>query len=223
MRYIFTAIGGSGSNYLIRALATRYEVAVKPDAVFRSLDKRLTEYERGIDQGTFAERAHGYQISEGAALKDVLPDYVAYLRADSARTAVFNTAAELSLFSALRIPDVVFLIRHPLHAYVSWAKPGRHADIIADLGGLCSPRSIDYYTDRWNAFTDELIRMGNLSLLGGLIRYEFAKTDAESLSLDWAFSDFDSGRRNHGVLPSASEDYLRQRVWSRFASVYADW
>ena len=223
MNYIFAAIGGSGSTHLIRTLATRYEVGAKPDTVFRPSYPELRIGDLNINQGTFAERSHGYAISTDATLEEILPEYVRYLRRSPSRTAVFNTAAELGLFSKYEIPDVVFLIRHPLHAFASWAKPERHGDIVRYLGGLNSPVAIERFARRWNAVVDEMRRLQEAGILGGYIRYEYAASDARPLGLGWIYRDLDSSRRNSAALSEVSSSFLQSLVHSRLMELYDVW
>ena len=114
MRYIFATIGGSGSTYLVRKLSSRCEVGNKPDTVFQAPVDGLE-----IDQGTFEERSDGFPVKEGESLEEMLARYIPHVQASAQRTTVLNTAAERGMLSKMAVRDVVFLVRHPLHAYVS--------------------------------------------------------------------------------------------------------
>lgn len=223
MDFVFSSMGGSGSSYLISALSRRCEVGRRPDSFFRRDYPELREGTVADDRRTFEERAHGYRIAPGATLEDVLPGYVEYLRRKRRRTAVFNTAAELGLFSKLGIGDVVFLVRHPLHAFASWAKPERHGDLVDGLGGVGDERALLYFARRWNAVAAEIRRLDALGLLGGTVRYEYAAADARPLRLRWVFARLDSSRRNWGALSPDSETRLRELVHDEFESFYPDW
>jgi hypothetical protein len=216
MPYVFAAIGGSASTYLIHSLKRRYDVGAKPDTTFKDLP--AADHAR-----QFERLSGGYRIPSGATLADILPGYLAYLAAGEHRTAVFNTCAELGLFSRLEVSHVVFLVRHPLHAYVSWGKPERHGRALDALGGLRSERAVRRYADRWCATIDEMRRLREMGLLGGLIRFERAAADAAPLGLSWIFDRFDPSRRNAGVLGGPAEDRLRALVGPRFSEVYESW
>jgi hypothetical protein len=139
-------------------------------------------------------------------------------------TVVFNTAAEQGLLSKHAITDVVFLIRHPLHAYVSWAKPERHGAVIHALGGLNSRRGVEHYGRRWLAFATECLTLQKMGILGGIIRYEFARKDAQRLDdLEWIFADFASDRRNFGHLRQEYEELLRGIVLETYSALYPEW
>jgi hypothetical protein len=216
-------MGGSGSSYLIRALSRRCQVGARPDTVFRLDHPDLRDATVAENGRSFADRAHGYRIPPGAGLEDVLPGYVDHLRRRRRRTAVFNTAAELGLFSKLSIGNVVFVVRHPLHALVSWSKPERHGDLAERLGGAGAEENIRQFARRWNAVADEAEHLGKAGLLGGIVRYEYALTDAEPLGLVWVFRDLDSSRRNWDALDPAAENLLRELVWARYTALYSGW
>jgi hypothetical protein len=220
--YLFSSIGGSGSSYLISRLERRHEVGRRPDSVFRRDYPELREGSVADDPRGFEERAHGYRIPPGATLEQVLPGYVEHLRRRR-RTAVFNTAAGLGLFSRLGIDGVVFLVRHPLHAFASWAKPERHGDLVDGLGGVADERALAYFARRWNAVAAEIRRLDAAGLLGGVVRYEQAREDARPLRLRWVFARLDGSRRNADVLPAGVETRLRARVREEYERLYPDW
>jgi len=211
MRSVFATIGGSGSTYLIRKLATRYEVGNKPDTIFRSRIPSLRIGDLNRDQGSLSTRARGFVEFQNETIDEFLVRYLDFLQMKADRTAVFNTCGELGLFSKHRIVGVVFLIRHPLHAYSSWAKQERHGKIVAFMGGINSNASISRYAERWCANIEEAFRLKESGPVGGLVRFEHARVDAQILpELFWVFSDWDTSKRNYGFLSPESEGFLRQ-------------
>jgi hypothetical protein len=223
VRYLFASTGGSGSTYLIRALSRRFRVGDRPDTVFRMDYPELREATVPADRSMFEQLAHGYRISPEATLEEVLPRYVKHLRRRFWRTAVFNTAAELGLFSELEIPGVVFLVRHPLHALASWAKPERHGALVDGLGGVADERALRHFARRWNAVAAEIRRLDRLELLGGVVRFEHAAADARPLGLGWAFSGLDSSRRGGDTLGPGVETRLHELVRDEYEALYPDW
>ena len=222
--YVFSAIGGSGSRYLIERLSLRYCVGDKPDTVFRPRTAHLRIGNVNANQGSFEQRSLGFQVEDGETLESVLPKYLAFIAERPHCTAVLNTSAELGLLSQLGVDNVVFLVRHPLHAYVSWGKPIRHGDAVEYLGGRDSDRALQFYGRRWNNFTDEVLRMSERGILGGLVRYEHARRDtAEDEHLEWVFAEFDSSRRNYGILSPRSETLLRRITAANYFKLYNSW
>jgi hypothetical protein len=224
MQYLFAAIGGSGSTFLVRSLSTRLQVGNKPDTVYRA---RLPGLSLGLAnrrQGSIEERAPGFGEIADEPIGEFLVRYVRFLRAAPDRTAVFNTVAELGLFSRHRVPGVVFLVRHPLHAFASWAKAARHGDVVEYLGGINSCRAIGHFAARSNAVFDEIQQLRLLGILGGVLRYEFIKADLESFpELAWVFDNFDSSKRNDGQLSLEAESLMRDLTADRVNLLYKSW
>ncbi len=219
MKYIFSSMGGSGSTYLINTLSKRYSVGNKPDTVFFTSVNGID-----VDQGTFEERANGFPINPTETLEEVFPRYIAYLQKSNNRTVVFNVAAERGLFSKYEIPNVVFLIRHPMHAYVSWGKPERHKKYVDSFGGLNSPGAVNFYGNRWKTFMEECLRLKKMGILGGLIHFEYAHKDIKKLRhLEWVFKDFDSNKRNFGLLDPRYEKMLESIVQKAYFQIYDSW
>lgn len=224
MKYIFSCMGGSGSTYIIKTLSKIYDVGNKPDTVFRPLIDELKIGKINNNQGSFFQRSNGFKINDGEKLQDILPKYISYLNESDKRTAVFNTCAELGLFSSLGIENVIFIVRHPLHSYVSWAKPERHGGVIKYLGGINSKNAVLFWANRWNKFTDEIFRLHCNGKLGGLIRFEYAKIDVEKFDeLRWVFKNFDTSKRNNNVLKNQYEELLKRKVCRNFKRLYPDW
>lgn len=215
----FAAMGGSGSTYLIERLRQRFSVGNKPDTAFRN---DYPELRTATDQGSFLCRSGGYSASS-SNLEEVLPGYLQWVQKDNRRVTVLNTCAELGLLSAYRVPGVVFLIRHPFHAYGSFIKPERHLADVAALGGPESDAAIDWFAMRWVRVVQEAERLRRMGLLGALVRYEFAPADAMAAGVTWVFDDFDVTRRNVDAVGQSAEERLRAKVVPDFFHYYADW
>jgi len=194
-------------------------VGNKPDTALRT--SKIGIY---IDQGTFEERSNGFNISKTETFDEIILRYIEYLRKHDDKTAVFNTAAEYGIFSKHWIKDVIFLIRHPLHAYVSWGKPERHKNIIDYLGGLNSSTAVEFYSKRWKGFTNECIKLDNLGILGGVIRFEFVHQDVKKIGgIEWVFDKFDPNKRNFGFVERKFELMMEQIVSDNYYDFYDSW
>lgn len=219
VKYIFAAIGGSGSRELIRRLQTRYIVGDKPDRVFFTQLGSVT-----VDQGRFEDWSGGFVVTSDCSLTDAVSQYCRFLRSHRERTAVFNIAAEQGIFSALGIRDVVFLVRHPLHAYVSWAKPERHGGFLTPWGGVNSLEAVTWYAQRWTSTVNEYLRLSEQGLAPRLIRFEYAPADAGRTSgLGWLFKGFDCTRRNYGVVTIGLEEDMKHIVSASYEEIYGTW
>jgi hypothetical protein len=219
--YLFVAIGGSGSTQLIDALSMWYDVGNKPDTVFRLSIPELHPGEFDLDQDRIRCRAPNFSEVEGESIDEFLIRYVGFLRMHPMRTAVFNTCAEVGLFSKHAIGDVVFLIRHPLHAYASWAKQERHGDTVNGLGGINSETPIRLFARRWASTVEEAFRLRAAGILGGVVRFEHAREDVRQLAgLEWVFENWDCSRRNFGVLAPRGEGLLKSLTISLTKELY---
>jgi len=217
-------MGGSGSKFLRRSLSTKFEVGDKPDTVFRQLigsTKLETEVK---PQGSFFERSLGCSIDVSHGPEVALIKYLDFLKNKPNRVAVLNTFPELGLLSKLEVPNVVFLLRHPLHSYVSWSKPERHGDLSEQLGGLNSLANLQYHSNRWNKVTNEYFALKEKHLNPILLRYEYLHDDLPKNSeLEDIFSAFDISKRNFNILSSEGEEYMRKVTKENYVRLYDEW
>lgn len=237
---IYSAYGGSGSSHLCARLGAfeRPDVWQPP---FRG--RRLVEWEEltrepgalldaaGYDATThlwepFQRRTEGVfeeQVDPDASIRDNLVRFCRWIEGTSHRV-VFVHAATLGLFSAHEIRHVTFLIRHPLHSLVSFAKPERHGKEIEALGGIGSGQTLELWADRWNRFAAEYLECRRRRLDPVLIRFEFAERDAQASEVHRRiFAGFESSRRSPSPLAPALEDELRARVAERYFELYDRW
>ena len=157
-------------------------------------------------------------------LKTIFPKYIEHIKNNKKMTSVFNYAAELGLFSHFEVENVVFQVRHPVHSYLSFAKPERHKAKIDYYGGIKSIRAMEYYCIRWNALVTEYLRLIELGLPAWLLRYEFIENDINQLKeLKWIYRDFDSSRRNNRILDQESENEFKSMVSIVFYKIYENW
>lgn len=222
MGKIVSAIGGSGSTYLVQRLKELgYTVGHKPDTVFRP-NHPETRVPGGFtqDEGTFVGRSGFDPI--GSEIDQVLPEYLAYVGAHEGHVAVLNTAAELGLLSRFEVRDVLFLVRHPLHTYASWCHESRHLDIAEHFGGINAKRAIEYMARRWVRHTSEYIRLRSNHLAPRLIRFESATEDASTDFERQLVAGLDGSSRHHGFLNPEAEHYLRRISLVNYSAIYGD-
>ena len=222
---LFSAIGGCGSSYLINQLRKRYIVGNKPDMFFNPLVKKLD-----VVIGPWEERFMGFKpdkkvtLFHVSSLDLIFPEYIAYLRTKKNFTAVFGLSAENRLFSKFHTENIVFQIRHPLHAYVSFGKPERHKDVTDFFGGIDSIESIEYYGTRWKAVCDEYLYLKKIGAEVHLIRFEFAHDDIKNIpDFRWIYEEFDTSKRNSNVLCERSENRLKDIVSDSYFQIYENW
>ena len=223
---VIATMGGSGSTELGNILRQNHLVLSKPDTLFRQYLERFRSREVSRDQGSWHARS--------AALASITPndpiltarELLSACNVDS-RSVVFisNTFAELRVWSTLAIPSVVFLIRHPLHAYLSWCKIGRHSDIAEEFGGPESPRLVELFTNRWNEIVEEYMRLLDLNLSPHLLRFEYFNADVQQAEAMAAiFADaaqaWESWRRNHSMKTDKLDGVVRGLTRDRYEFLY---
>jgi hypothetical protein len=238
MKWLFSVIGGSGSSFLIDSLEKcGYNVHKRPDNGWivpnkkikkRPYQQEIKSYSEIPDKKTFKnfrlrtrnlDKSGGYKLDEAQTIESNLLLYVKELGGDERKTAIFNTAPMFEFFSQNKLPNFALLVRHPMHAYLSYAKPQRHLNVINDLGGLYSESSIRWFADLWNGFVSEYLRLSD-SLL---IRFEYAKKDvSQDKELQKVFKDFDESKRNP-CENSAADNLMKKLVAKQYFKIYDVW
>lgn len=236
MKYIFIAVGGSGSSYLVKCLDRIYNIDSKPDTYFVIQGQPFTKKRKNFhqmvgDKGleSFPEKQSmlgflgrtDFQMDENKTIACNMKNYIDAIKEDVKRTAIFNSMPKFNFFVEYNICDLVCLVRHPMHAYLSFTKKDRHFNLVKNTGGVNSKKSIDYYTGAWNNNVSQhlgLIDRGSVCL-----RYEFFKEDLLKTSLPKEiFKGWNSSNRNSG-LTLDSEKYLRSKVEDNYFKIYDRW
>lgn len=237
---IFAAYGGSGSSHL----AARLGAFARPDVWQPPFQgRRLVEWEALTREPGLLLDASGYdapaadwepfhrrtdrmfedRIDPKRTIRENLVRFCRWLEASGNRV-VFVHAAIMGLFSGSGIRNVTFLIRHPLHALASFAKPERHAAEVAALGGLESEKTIELWADRWNRTASEFLECRRRGLDPVLVRFEFADRDARVTDRHPSvFRDFRSSIRNTSPLSDTRAEQLRSLVADTYGELYGDW
>ncbi len=238
---ILYCYGGSGSSFLIH----RMKAFSRPDIWQPAFNgKRLSEWEhltrvpgalldeRGYDvknkdfweefncrtEGKFAD-----SLNPKLTINENLENFCSWIRTTQYKV-VFVHAAILQFFSKNNIQDVTFIIRHPLHAYISFAKEERHKKEIDALGGTENDKAIEFWADRWNNIVKEYMLAKEKMLNPILIRFEYAHGDSKVSKFHKnLFKDFDSTKRNNNVLSMQGEQLLRAQVEEYYFRIYETW
>jgi len=246
MKYhFFCSRGGSGSsalNTLIPKSGYGTFHASKPDVSFVpkqyvSKDPTLPEYQdRQVigDKGyqeypdesactTFFKRSD-YTLNPLQTIDENLFKYTTYVEQNH-QTVLFNMAPIMNFFSRHSIPNVVFLVRHPLYAYISWTKPQRHLSVVEPFGGINSTGGVTLFTGLWGGLVKEYLLLKEKGLSPALIRYEHAQEDAESIDPDLSdvFSSWHGGSSTRDALTPETEALLKTQVEDVFFQLYETW
>lgn len=230
MKYVFSAIGGSGTTFLINALKKSYKVDEKPDTFFVGEGEPHTpkkppvhQFVRSLDDkpAKFARRAFrgrtGFAMDKAKTIEANMLDYVRHVQDDPRKTAVFNALAKWQFFSRNGIHNYVCVVRHPLQAFLSFTKEIRHAKLMEQYGGRSTNAAVDYYARGWNSVVSEFVKLRPHS---HYLRYEYLPEDAKSIGLNFP------GWKPHVNkvdIPANLAVRLREKVKDNFDQVYPSW
>jgi len=238
--HIFYGYGGSGSSFLV----TQLYAFRRPD-VWQPAFKghRLVEWEsltkapgellddqgyetRNVNWAHFHARTDfkfRRYIDETLSIKENLLRFCRWIEKTPYKV-MFVHAAIVGFFGYNNIHNVTYMIRHPLHSYVSFAKTERHQAEIDALGGLESARAIEFWTDRWNRIAQDYLKSVERQLNPVLIRFEHAVQDSQITRYHQAiFRSLIPSKRNVAALSDESANYLKSLVFDTYAQIYDDW
>jgi hypothetical protein len=238
--HIFVGYGGSGSSYLITVL----DAFGRPDVWQPSYSRRpIVEWkhyakargvlldERGYettnvnwkDFNLRTKNKFKGQIDPTKTIRENLVNFCHWLENTNYKVFFVHTAI-MNFFSNNNIRNVTYLIRHPLHAYVSFSKKGRHRSEINMLGGMENARAIEFWADRWNRQIEDYLKSVAKKLDPILIRYEHVAQDRQaSVYHQRVFKYFDGSRRNYGILSDEKVEYLKSLVSDNYFEIYQEW
>jgi hypothetical protein len=219
---IFVAIGGSGSEYLCRALRLHY----RPDRAF-GIDKgdnwqeiTIYDFPTQKEKEKFAETANGYHIDLGKNIIDNMIDYIDFVERNNIDILLQGFLSRVSgdsLCEKLNYNHIC-LVRHPLHTYVSLLCH-RHPNMALKFeNGIEDIGCIQYFADMWNSVVKDH---------SYFIRYEYAYEDSMNLQLSDRYlkviNGLYSSKRNNGVLSIDGENVLKELVKDNFERLYDKW
>jgi hypothetical protein len=221
--WIFMSAGGSGSSFLndsLRSFGVR--VAERPDVMLRPAEIADLRSPATLPVRTmFTRRANGFAMDGTRSIEANLLDYLRFLDERPRHTALFSNVPHFGFFSRNRVRGVALLVRHPLQAYVSFAKPERHLDLVLEWGGLYSESSLRRYADYWLGFVREYVAPKEAGLQPGLLRYERLLEDARALGLERFFPEWRPSRNPVGDANAAA--LLRSIVEREYLEIYPSW
>jgi hypothetical protein len=169
----------------------------------------------------FGER---FTLKMDQTLDENFAAYLSFL-AEHGIACVLRGTSVSGRLSAWRVSRPIFLIRHPLQSYISYAKPERHLRDVHALGGSDARAALEFWSWSWNALASEYIRCLESGLEPVLIRYETVHADAEA-SFDPVVRTVFSSFRPHTnpiELADSSVRYLRDKVSEAYFTLYDRW
>ena len=237
MDYLFSAIGGSGSTFLINELIRNgYDVLGRPDhhfvpeifytvnkAVLVDDDQLIADYNIPIKDSTriaFYKMLNLPASNKEVTVSDAMLGHIKRIQSAPNATTVFNYLSTGGFFSTYGVRNIVHLIRHPLHCYISLA--GRqHPHLSENFGGLDSVGAIRWFAQIWNRIADEYLTCVKLGLNHFLVRYEHVKEDVELLPFPpTMFEKFRWRVKPTNLLSKKGKNLLLSLVHDNFVTLY---
>jgi hypothetical protein len=227
MSFIFIAAGGSGTTYFLQSLCKKYKVDAKPDTYLvkkgEPFSPKKGQYHQAVSDlydypssGAivgFRERS-GFKLDSQQTINDNILNYIEHLK-QSNRKVLFNSLYKFAFFRNNAIKGVTALIRHPLHAYLSYAKKKRHQNLINHYGGVNSEEAINFYAHAWNRIVDES---------SIVLRFEYFYEDISKIEMEKnVFKKWDSTKRNENILTKKSTKILFDKVKNNYLKHYDTW
>ena len=240
MKYSFACYGGSGSTWLRNRLRRSWKTHMRPETFwlpvyFPQQSKSATDFDQqltpdGYDNlptkasmRGFDQRTPGYTVvDDGRTIDDVLRDYYLWMREQDKLAVMFSRAPMLGFFGRNKdiVRDTIFIVRHPLHQYISITKPQRHAEFVEQYGGRDTEGGVRFWAEEWNGFVEDALACGM-----PIVRYEFVAHDSATLDAvpRDVFLKWDSSRRNKNMLSPENLRLLRELTRPCFEKLYGSW
>jgi hypothetical protein len=226
---IISAHGGSGSEFLTRALSAHS----RPDKSFFHDDRKnvwpnyhldLNDSVTEEDCELFLYRTrgqHSYNLNREKTVNENMIEYFNYIN-ENDKNCVLNGILSwcCQFLTRNKIKGVNLLIRHPLHSYVSLFSH-RHPKMQKRIGKLGSEESMTYHANIWNGIVDDFLNSENK-----ILRYEYAYDDAKRYGLKdglGVIKKIRSSRRNSNELTKDQENFYRELTGENFKEIYKKW
>lgn len=213
--------GGSGSTFLIKRLRRLAPCIARPDVCFEKGGKRGVRTDIAFHRGGIP-----------SDVRELFEERVNYRVRAHTIAEMFDQLFEwhygfvvlsgnyVQVGHSIRDHEgrFVFVVRHPLHAMVSWYKH-RHPEMLHGHK-LNSVKVVEQYAEYWNRVAMWANEVGRV------IRYEYAAEDANMICQPQVRAIFDKwtqAKRNYGTLSHDSEARLEELTHGQYTKLYQRW
>lgn len=228
MKYkILSLHAGHGSTFLIKEL----DAHIRPDVVFhdqRTFDPGCTLIDKPTKDHIieFRKRTFGwYSLNPNMTIEENMVQYLTKINSDNKIVVITSELCRMGpFFTRNSIENVICVVRHPLHAMVSYLTHQHREKVKRFKEGFNSIECVEYYAKIWNEIISDHINANSK-----IIRYEFAREDASFLTeedaklKDLFINKWRSDTRNFGVLNTQLEELLKQLVKINYDKLYEGW
>ncbi len=223
---------GSGSTHIIAQLNSH----ARPDVIFDpfsnhtlggELDNcglKITDKPIKDHQAHFLKRTLGdFKLELDLTIEQNIVNYIDLM--NNRTKGMGNLCGAIStisrqFFSRNRPKRILAIIRHPLHSMVSWLSH-QHPFHGWKFGGINTEGCVEFYADRWNRLTSDLIA-GKIKI----IRFEYMAEDSadiKDLELKALFKTWMPNLRNHNKLLPQWESLLKCLTERNYSKLYEKW
>jgi len=210
---IITPMGGHGTTYIHRHIG---RCAKRPDTLWgEGLNIEMLPNLK--KQKVWAIRTGGHVLSP---MKTIEQNLVDMIESCSHWVLLSGWCSMRKMFLTRNKIRAYCIVRHPLHAYVSYFGH-RHPNHCRALGGFNTIGAVEKWCSQWNPIVKDFLASGNK-----IIRYEFFYKDLPynaAIKKDFRNFDFKTEKRNYGELDHRLENRLKKLVSDNFYKIYDSW
>ena len=206
-RVIISPFGGHGTVFILGRFSSLLR---RPDVAF-GLDCDCTQYPVRADRMQWLRRS-GQQLDYSLTIEENIVNLIM-----QRKTFLSGCCSAIKPFLTRNNVRATCIVRHPLHAYVSFMN-NRHPNHAMRFGGFNTGGAVQWWSARWKNIIDDFISSGN-----AILRYEYLQEDDKAGTFARLYSKWDGTHRNDGLLRGHLETKLKLAVEDRFYKLYDEW
>ncbi len=124
--------------------------------------------------------------------------------------------------------DCFYVIRHPLHQYLSFGRPERHGPLLDQIAetepnkGIHDKKCIEIFMNDWLTQIEHFENNPNRKVL---VRFEYARSDSRALDevTMKLFEEWDQTKRSPVIFSDENTSYMYEIVKEKFSKYYDEW
>lgn len=209
MIFVF-AEGGTGSVYFSQCI----NVGVRPDTVW-GFKPEIKAKPKGPSVG-FTGRS-GVPLDAKKTIEENLVDMLKWREDEGKHTMLSGRCSQLSNFLTENKVPAICIVRHPLHAFVSFLGH-RHPEHAQKFGGINTLQAVHFYAGIWNAMLDDFIKSKNR-----IYRFEYMPDEILESWLQEKLKGWNNQLRHYNAIDKNLEEELELLTSNNYYSLYEDW
>jgi len=219
-RKIFVAaMGGHGTTYIqkhIGRCAKRPDVCWGEGLNIKKYPEVMKDMPVVVKANIWRRRTRGHELNPEYTIEENFVRMIDWTKEDwilfsgwCSMKSMFLTDNDIAAFC---------LVRHPLHAYVSYFGH-QHPNHCRTLGGFNTAAAVRKWTGQWNSIISDF-----LASPGKIVRYEYFYKDLRYYKyIRDRLYRFDTTKRNYRELKKPLVKELKEQVSDNFFQIYKEW